>query len=106
MANMTNYLENKLIDHLLRGIPYTAPTTLYIGLFTSAPGEAGGGTEVSGGSYSRGLIASGFDKWYSSQGTLLNEVSSATGGTTSNGIDISYPTPSANWGTITSWAAF
>ena len=52
-GNLTNYLENKLIDHFLGTTTYTKPTTVYVGLFTVTPGEAGGGTEVTGGSYAR-----------------------------------------------------
>ena len=52
-GNLTNYLENKLIDHFLGTTSYTMPAAVYVGLFTVAPGEAGGGTEVTGGSYAR-----------------------------------------------------
>jgi hypothetical protein len=52
-GNLTNYLENKLIDHFLGTTSYTMPADVYVGLFTVAPSDAGGGTEVSGGSYAR-----------------------------------------------------
>jgi len=52
-GNLTNYLENKLIDHFLGTTTYTKPAAVYVGLFTVIPGEAGGGTEVTGGSYAR-----------------------------------------------------
>ena len=52
-GNLTNYLENKLIDHFLGTTSYTMPTDVYVALFTVSPGEAGGGTEVTGGSYAR-----------------------------------------------------
>jgi hypothetical protein len=52
-GNLTNYLESKLIDHFLGTTTYTKPTAVYVGLFTVTPGEAGGGTEVTGGSYAR-----------------------------------------------------
>jgi len=52
-GNLTNYLESKLIDHFLGTTTYTKPATVYVGLFTVIPGEAGGGTEVTGGSYAR-----------------------------------------------------
>ena len=52
-GNLTNYLESKLIDHFLGTTTYTKPTAVYVGLFTVSPGEAGGGTEVTGGSYAR-----------------------------------------------------
>lgn len=52
-GNLTNYLENKLIDHFLGTTTFTKPSAVYVGLFTVSPGEAGGGTEVAGGSYAR-----------------------------------------------------
>ena len=52
-GNLSNYLENKLIDHFLGTASYTMPTDVYVALYTVAPGEAGGGTEVTGGSYAR-----------------------------------------------------
>jgi len=52
-GNLTNYLENKLIDHFLGTTTYTKPAAVYVGLFTVTPGEAAGGTEVTGGSYAR-----------------------------------------------------
>ena len=58
-GNLTNYLESKLIDHFLGTTTYTKPTTVYVALFTVTPGEAGGGTEVTGGSYARQSAAFG-----------------------------------------------
>lgn len=52
-GNLTNYLENKLLDHFLGTTSYTMPSPVYVALFTVAPSDAGGGTEVTGGSYAR-----------------------------------------------------
>lgn len=52
-GNLTNYLESKLIDHFLGTTTYTKPAAVYVALFTVTPGEAAGGTEVTGGSYAR-----------------------------------------------------
>lgn len=41
MSAASNYLENKLIDHIYRGIAYTAPTKTFIALHTANPGETG-----------------------------------------------------------------
>lgn len=49
----SNYLENKIIDHVLRNTAYTPPSTVYAALYTSNPGEGDTGTEVTGGSYAR-----------------------------------------------------
>lgn len=54
---MTDYLEDKVRDHVLRGIAYTSPPTVYLALFTTATTDAGGGTEVVGGSYARQAVA-------------------------------------------------
>lgn len=53
MAAASDYLENKLLDHVLRNTAYTSPTTVYVGLFTESPGDDGTGDEISGGSYVR-----------------------------------------------------
>lgn len=58
-GNLTNYLESKLIDHFLGTTTYTKPTNVYVGLFTVTPGEAAGGTEVTGGSYARQIATFG-----------------------------------------------
>jgi hypothetical protein len=53
MAGFSDYLEDKVLDHVFGGNAYTAPTTLYVALYTVAPTDTGGGTEVSGGAYAR-----------------------------------------------------
>jgi hypothetical protein len=59
MAEMSNYLENALINGTLRGTTYTAPTTTYLALYTSDPTDADTGTEITGGSYARQAITMG-----------------------------------------------
>lgn len=56
MASLTTYLENKLLDHVLRNTAYTPPTTVYMALYTAVPTDAGGGTEVSGNGYARKVV--------------------------------------------------
>lgn len=82
--SFSNYLENKLIDHVFGGVSYTAPATIYVGLYTSDPGEAGSGTEVSGGSYARQSAAF-----------------TVTDNAAENTSAIEFPTATASWGTIT-----
>lgn len=53
----SDYLENKILDHVLRNTSYTSPTTVYLALYTSNPGEDNSGTEVTGGSYARQAIS-------------------------------------------------
>jgi hypothetical protein len=73
-GNLTDYLENKLLDHFLGTTAYTMPSPVYVALFTVAPGDAGGGTEVTGGSYSRQTAA----------------FSAASSGATSNSANIDF----------------
>lgn len=107
MAAMSDYLENKLIDQLFRNVAYTFPTTLYIGLLTAAPSDTGGGTEVTGGSYARVSVSNSTTNWAAtnSAGSTANP-SAGTGGTTSNNNAITFPAPTANWGTVTHFAIF
>ena len=55
----SNYLEGKIIEHVLRNVNYTRPTTVYLALYTTDPTEANTGTQVSGGSYARQAITFG-----------------------------------------------
>ena len=105
MSAMSDYLENKLIDHIFRGTSFTAPTTLYVALFTAAPSDSGGGTEVSGGSYARVSVTCNGTNWANTQASGTG-VSSGTGGQTSNSSAIAFPAPTASWGTVTHFGIF
>lgn len=52
-GNLSNYLENKVLDHIMGTTTYTKPSAVYVALYTAAPSDTGGGTEVTGGSYAR-----------------------------------------------------
>lgn len=106
MSAMSDYLENKLVDHIFRNRSYSVPSTIYVALFTAAPSDSGGGTEVSGGSYARVQVGPSDSAWESTQGTTSAVASSGTGGATQNGSAITFPTPSANWGSITHFGIF
>ena len=83
--SFTNYLETEILDHVFAGAAYTAPSTLYIGLFTAiSDGEAGSVTEVSGSAYARQTMAF-----------------TTSGATTSNNAAVEFPTATGSWGTIT-----
>lgn len=105
MAALSDYLENKLIDHLLRATPYTAPSKTYVALLTAVLDDTGGGTEVSGDGYARVEITSGTGAWTATQGGTSG-ASSGTGGMTTNASTISFPTPSASWGTVTHFGLY
>ncbi len=106
MSAMSDYLENKIIDWLLRGQTFTPPATVYVGLLTAAPSDAGGGTEVSGGSYARVAVASSLANWAGSQSAGSTTASTGTSGTTSNNAAVTFPAPTANWGTVTHFGVY
>lgn len=91
----SNYLENVLLDHQLGGPDYVRPATVYIALYTVAPTDAGGGTEVSGGNYSRVALTND-----------ATNFPAASGGNKSNGTTIAFPVPSAGWGVVTHFGIF
>ena len=91
MANLSDYMEQKIINWLLRATAMgTAPANVYIALFTAAPSDSGGGTEVTGGSYARATVS-----------TTGSFGAPAAAGLTDNLADITFPAPTANWGTVT-----
>ena len=102
MAHLTDYGENYLIDHLFRTRTLAKPTAWYVALFTAAPSDAGGGTEVSSGSYARVNLAPADANWAATQGGVSGN-SSGTGGQTSNAAVVTFPAPSADWGAVTHW---
>ncbi|CAB4122357.1 hypothetical protein UFOVP36_37 [uncultured Caudovirales phage] len=106
MAAMSDYLENKIIDWLFRGQTYTPPAGIYIGLLTSAPSDTGGGTEVTGNAYARVNLAPSLANWAGTQAAASTVASTGTTGTTSNNAAITFPTPTASWGTVTHFAVY
>lgn len=106
MAAMSNYLENKLTDQIFRGQAYSFPSTLHFALFTVAPTDAGGGTEVTGGSYARAAINATLANFSGTQGAGTTTASSGSTGITSNNVAITFPAPTANWGTVVALGIF
>ena len=86
----TNYLETAILNHVLRSTAYSSPAAVYVGLFTVAPTEAGGGTEVSGGSYARQSVT----------------FTAPAPDTCENDADVTFPIATADWGTIVAFALF
>lgn len=85
MAQMSNYLENQLVNHVLRGIAFNTPGTVYLALYSTDPGEDDTGTELSVNGYARQSMLFG----------------SPTDGQTSNGADIVFPAATADWDAVT-----
>lgn len=101
MAAISDYLENKLIDFVFRGQTFTPPTTIYVALFTTSDNDAGSTrVEVTGGGYARYAVTSSLANWAGTQAALSTVASNGTSGTTSNNNVITFPSPTANWGTI------
>jgi len=84
MSEMSNFLENALINATLRATTYTSPATVYVSLWTSDPTDAGSGTEVSGGSYARTAVT----------------FAAPSNGVTTNSADVTFPTATASWGVV------
>ena len=84
MAEFSNYLENALINAVLRNTSYTSPATVYVSLYTTDPTDAGSGTEVSGGSYARTAVTFG----------------APSNGVSTNSADVTFPTCTVSWGTV------
>ncbi len=104
-ATLSTYLENKIIDHLFRGTAFTAPATQYVALATGAGSDAACGTEVSGGSYARVALTNNTTNWANTQNSGTG-VSSGTDGTTRNLVAVTFPSPSASWGTVVEVCVF
>lgn len=85
MPSISTYLENAILNHTLRNVSFSPPTTVYVGLFLNDPTEDDTGTEVSGGGYARQPAT----------------FSAPVAGSTSNNSDIEFPVAATNWGTIT-----
>lgn len=103
---LTDFAENKLIDYLFRAQASSLPATWYVGLFTTCPTDSTAGTEVTGGSYARVSVTSSLVNWAGTQSAGSTTASTGTGGTTSNNGAITFPAPSANWGTVECWGLF
>lgn len=84
MAEMSNYLENALINATLRNTSYTSPATVYLGLYTSDPTDADAGTEVTGNGYVRQAITFG----------------APSNGVSTNSAAIEFPQATGSWGTV------
>lgn len=87
MAEMSDYLEVALLNATLNNTAFTTVATPYISLHTADPTDDGTGTEVSGGSYAR--TSASF------------ATASGTSGSVATDADITFPTATASWGTVT-----
>lgn len=84
MSSFSDYTENAVLNHLFRQTALTAPTTSRIALFTVAPTETGGGTEVSGAGYARQTVT-----W-----------AAPSGGAISNSAAVSFTASGGSYGSV------
>lgn len=89
MSSFTNYFEEKVIGHALAGETWSPVSTYHIALFTASPGEAGGGTECTGGAYAR-----------------VSVTFSRTGSQVANAADAEFPVSTANRDPVTAVGIF
>ncbi len=93
----SNYLENKLLDHVLRygSSPFTAPSTVYLALFVNTSGNAA--TNLEAGTLTDEVSTSGTA--YARQSITFG--TAASSGQISNTAAVTFPTATASFGTIT-----
>ena len=90
MSSFSDFLEDELLDHAFGVASWSAPANVYLALFTAAPTDAGGGTEVSGGGYARQAITFG----------------ASSGGAIANTGAVSLTASGANFGTVVAIGIF
>jgi hypothetical protein len=87
MAALSDYAEKLLLDWAMTTGAATRPTAWYVALYTAAPSDSGGGTQVSTGGYARQSVTFA--------------AATSPGGTTSNTNTVSFTASGANYGTVT-----
>lgn len=94
MTAASNYLENKVLDHVLKNTAYTQPTNLYLGLYINTSGNAA--TNLEAGTLTDEVSTSG-----TAYGRQTVAFSAASGGTSATSATVTFTTATAAWGTIT-----
>ncbi len=89
----SNYTEQNVLDHLFGANTFTKPASRFVALFTAAPGETGGGTEVAGNNYAR-VAAGNFT------------ITAGNPSTAANSSTLEFPAATGSWGTVTHCAIF
>ena len=93
MSTYSDYLENRVLDHITGRSSFTMPTA-WVALFTANPTDAGGGTETTYGSYAR--VATSAGTWGAASG----------GSITNSGAAITFPACTSGTATITGFGAY
>ena len=87
--SFSNTFETRVLTWVFTASAATRPTAWHVALYTAAPSDSGGGTEVSGGAYARQSVAF-----------------TISGNTASNTAALEYPTATASYGTVTHVGVF
>lgn len=90
MSAMSDYLENKVLDHILGTTSYTMPSAVYVGLSTGSFADDNSGTELSGSGYAR--VAATFN--------------AAASGATDNASAVQFSAATGSWGTVSHFGIF
>lgn len=88
MGSFSNYLENKLVDHVVGKTSFTMPTA-YIALSTADPLDTGAG------------LAEPVGNGYARKATVGADWAAAANGATSNATALAFPQATGAWGTVT-----
>ena len=86
----SNYLENKILDHVLGSSALAQPSALYVALSTGSFNDDNSGTELSGNGYSRKVITFG----------------TASSGSISNNSAVEFDTATGSWGSVSHFGLF
>lgn len=94
MSAASNYLENALLDHVLKNTAFSQPANLYLALFLNTSGNAA--TNLEAGTLTDEVSDSGTA--YTRKAVSFNAASSGTADTAAT---VTFDAATANWGTIT-----
>jgi len=86
MAALSDYSEKLILDYLMTTGSATRPTNWYVALYTAAPSDSGGGTELSGSGYAREAVTF---------------AAATSAGTTSNSGAVVFTADGGDWGSVT-----
>jgi hypothetical protein len=96
MSAASNYLENKVLDHVLGegARTFTSPATLYLALFNNTSGNALANLEA--GTLTDEISTSG-----TAYGRQAVDFAAAASGTAATNGTVTWTTATASWGTVT-----
>lgn len=92
--SFSDAVEASVLNHIYGSTTYTKPAGKFVALFSGAPSDAGGGTEVTttSSAYARQVIA------FTISGTAPCQAA--------NSAQVDFPAATSAWGTITHFAIF